>query len=325
MHMVKVKICALGSASQDVFISGKGIEAKFDAKNNEYVEELKLGAKLNVDKIEFATGGGATNAATTFARQGLESSFIGRLGRDVSAQNVIAELDQENIDSSDVIYDSKDKTQYSTVLLAENGERTILIYRGASDDHKLSEYQEIDFRKFDWLYVSSFGGAVEVLDFIFSEAHAKGVKIFFNPGALELKQAEKLKGLLEDVNVLLVNKEEAQTIVNGQTLEELVRKLKNYVDVAIITDGPNGLIGTDGRTVVRAGMYEDVKVVDRTGAGDAFGSGFLSQWASGRSLKDSILFGSANSTSVVTKIGAKSGILQRSVRLHEMPMDEKSF
>jgi sugar/nucleoside kinase (ribokinase family) len=233
--MVKVKICALGSASQDVFISGKGIEAKFDAKNNEYVEELKLGAKLNVDKIEFATGGGATNAATTFARQGLESSFIGRLGRDVSAQNVIAELDQENIDSSDVIYDSKDKTQYSTVLLAENGERTILIYRGASDDHKLSEYQEIDFRKFDWLYVSSFGGAVEVLDFIFSEAHAKGVKIFFNPGALELKQAEKLKGLLEDVNVLLVNKEEAQTIVNGQTLEELVRKLKNYVEWLLFT------------------------------------------------------------------------------------------
>jgi sugar/nucleoside kinase (ribokinase family) len=66
-------------------------------------------------------------------------------------------------------------------------------------------------------------------------------------------------------------------------------------------------------------------VVDRTGAGDAFGSGFLSQWAQGKSLKDSIVFGSANSTSVVTKIGAKAGILTKGVKLHEMPLTEKAF
>jgi sugar/nucleoside kinase (ribokinase family) len=72
-------------------------------------------------------------------------------------------------------------------------------------------------------------------------------------------------------------------------------------------------------------MYEDVKVVDRTGAGDAFGSGFLSQWAMGKSLKESIIFASANSTSVVEKIGAKAGILSINTRLHEMPLHEKPF
>jgi sugar/nucleoside kinase (ribokinase family) len=72
-------------------------------------------------------------------------------------------------------------------------------------------------------------------------------------------------------------------------------------------------------------MYEDVKVVDRLGAGDAFSSGFLSQWAVGKSLKESVLFASANSTSVVTKIGAKTGILHHGAKLHEMPLHEKSF
>jgi sugar/nucleoside kinase (ribokinase family) len=72
-------------------------------------------------------------------------------------------------------------------------------------------------------------------------------------------------------------------------------------------------------------MYDDVPVVDRTGAGDAFGSGFLSQWAQGKSLKDAVIFASANSTSVVSQVGAKAGILQFGVQLHDMPVQEKAF
>ena len=72
-------------------------------------------------------------------------------------------------------------------------------------------------------------------------------------------------------------------------------------------------------------MYEDVPVVDRTGGGDAFGSGFLSRYARGASLKESLVFASANSTSVVTKIGAKEGILHKGVVLHEMPIEEKDY
>ncbi|HET8884329.1 MAG TPA: PfkB family carbohydrate kinase, partial [Candidatus Saccharimonadales bacterium] len=152
-----------------------------------------------------------------------------------------------------------------------------------------------------------------------------GTKIMFNPGKGELLQSSKLKALLEDVDVLLVNRQEMQTIVEGSELEELVRHAMHYVPTAIISDGPNGVMASDGKTIIRAGMYEDVPVIDRTGAGDAFGSGFLSQWAQGKSLKQSIIFASANSTSVVTKIGAKIGILETNAKLHEMPLSEKPF
>ena len=72
-------------------------------------------------------------------------------------------------------------------------------------------------------------------------------------------------------------------------------------------------------------MYEDIPSVDRTGAGDAFGSGFLSQWAQGADLAPSLLFASANSTSVIQFIGAKKGLLRRDEipQLHSMPMYEK--
>lgn len=323
MHMVR--ICALGGASQDVFISGKGIRAQLDPKTNEYVEEFKLGAKLNVEEIIFATGGGATNAAVTFARQGLAASFIGKLGHDIAAQAVLSELDEENVHTGDVVYDAKLGTQYSTVLLADTGERTILIYRGAAHAHESKDYKPIDFSRYDWLYVSSFAGAMEALDTVMHKAKQAGVKVAFNPGDGELKDLKLLRPLLDDVDVLIVNKEEAGLIVGGEALEELVRHLLHYVPVAIVSDGPNGVMASDGKTIVRAGMYEDVKVLDRTGAGDAFGSGFLSQWSQGVSLQDSIIFASANSTSVVTKIGAKKGILHKGTKLHAMPIHEKPF
>lgn len=323
-----VKICAIGAASQDVFLSGRGIRAELDPRTNEYMEEFtedfKLGAKISVDNVQFSTGGGATNAAVTFARQGIDSSFVGKIGNDVAANGVIQSLDAEHVDTSGVITSEKG-TQYSTVLLADNGERTILIYRGAANTHTPEDYRSLDLEGNDWIYVSSFAGAVEALDVIFEIAQKAHVKIAFNPGEAELEKPELLKGLLDSVDVLIVNKEEARKIVEGESSEELARHMLSYVDVAVVSDGPNGVVATDGKSVVQAGMYEDVPVLDRTGAGDAFGSGFLSYFAQGRSLKDSVIFASANSTSVVQKIGAKEGILNKDVTLHAMPLQEKEF
>ena len=318
-------IVSIGAAVQDVFLSHSDeFKPVTDKTLHEQVMQLEMGAKADVNNIEFATGGGATNAAVTFSRQGLHASFMGTIGNDPAGQAVLDDLDKEGVDTRLVSYSKSLNTGYSVLLLAPNGERTILTYRGASThyDKKYFDLSEVDA---EWLYVSSMAGSMDVLADIFDQAKAKDMKIFFNPGKGELKQSAKLKGLLDDVDVLSVNRDEAALIVEGSDSEELARHLLHYVSVAIVSDGPDGVVATDGKTVVKAGMYEDVKVIDRTGAGDAFGSGFLSQWAQHRALRESVVFASANSTSVVTKIGAKTGILHGGTKLHEMPLHEKSF
>lgn len=318
-------ILSIGAAVQDVFLSHSDeFKPVSDKVAHEMFMKLELGAKVDVNKIDFSTGGGATNASVTFARQGLGAIFMGIIGRDVAGEAVMNELDREHVDSSYVGYSKKYNTGYSVLLLAPNGERTILTYRGASTHYDISQF-DINDVEADWLYASSMAGSFEALDDIFRTAKKKGMKIFFNPGKNELKQPEKLKGLLDDVDVLSVNREEMQLIVEGEELEELVRHGLHYVPTIIVSDGPNGVVASDGKTMVRAGMYEDVKVIDRTGAGDAFGSGFLSQWAQGKSLKDSIVFASANSTSVVAKVGAKAGILHAGAKLHDMPLNEEKI
>lgn len=320
-----VKILAIGAAVQDVFLShSPELKPVSDKTADELFLKIELGSKNDVNNINFSTGGGATNAAVTFARQGLESEFMGTIANDPAGRAVLEDLDKEGIDTSHITYSNKHHTGFSVVLLASNGERSFLTYRGASTHYEIRHF-DLSRSSADWIYVSSMAGNMEIIDKIFSQAKELGKKVFFNPGNNELNQIDKLKGLLEDVDVLSLNREEAKKIVNGETLEELVRKLLHYVSTAIVSDGPDGVMASDGKTIVRAGMYEDVKVVDRTGAGDAFGSGFLSKWAIGKSLKDSIVFASANSTSVVTKVGAKAGILHKGVELHSMPLNEKHF
>lgn len=318
------KIIAVGAAVQDVFLSHSSEFKPVSDNPQESFMKLELGAKADVNNITFSTGGGASNAAITFARQGQHALFMGTVGHDPAGRAVLDVLDHEGVDTTHISFSHHYNTGYSVLLLAPTGERTILTYRGAS-----THYNQKDFNlknvQAEWMYVSTLSGNFEILHSLFTQAKEKGIKIMFNPGNKELEHPSKLKSLLDDVEILCLNKNEAEQIVEGQSLEELLRHLHHYVPVAIVSDGPNGVMAGDGKTIVRAGMYRDVKVVDRTGAGDAFGSGFLSQWAEGKSLVDSIIFASANSTSVVCHIGAKTGILPKGTMLHHMPLHEKPY
>ncbi len=322
--MSNLTVVSVGAAIQDVFLSNSDEFKPVCLNHEECFMQLELGAKEDVNNITFGTGGGATNAAVTFARSGMHSIFMGMIGRDPAGQAVLDDLDKDNVDSSHVKYSDIYNTGYSVLLLAPNGERTILTYRGASTHYEPGDF-DLSGINADWLYVSNLAGNMETLDFLFHQAREKGMKIFFNPGKKELAQKQALKSLLEDVEVLLVNKQEAQMIVDGETVEELVHHLLNYVPVVVVTDGSNGVVASDGKKEVHAGIYADVDVRDRTGAGDAFGSGFLSQWMQGSSLEYAITYASANSTSVVTKVGAKEGILYKGAEVHDMPLEVKEL
>ena len=313
------RIVSIGAALQDVYLIDHD---DFGTNSRGFFNQIELGTKVDIDKIKFGTGGGATNAATTFARYGHESIFMGCISNDPAGQAIINSLDDEGIDSSYVTYLNRLQTGYSVVLLAPNGERTILTCRGASAHFDALNPDDLDTVYPDWVYATTFRGDMDALDQFFTKAKSLGAKIMFNPGNLELQHTRKLLGLLSDVDVLLVNKCEAQKIVEGKILTELLAKVKNYLPNVIITDGNQGAIATDGKEVYRAGLYEDVKIKDSTGAGDAFGSGFLAAYADGKSFKDSLVFASANSTSVVQHVGSKDGILSKNAKLHNMPIEE---
>ena len=316
------RVVAVGAAVQDVFLSG-GV---FTPQNEDgqLVEEFKLGEKYDVEDVVFATGGGAANAAVTFARQGLHAQFLGRVSNDPAGRIVLEDLHKEGVDTSLVIHDDNSRTGYSTLLLASSGERTILTFRGSSSEFEPKDF-DLTHVDADWLYVSSLAGRLDALERIIERARAKQIKIAINPGKDELAQVDRLKELLKQIDILALNKEEIQKLVEGDSDEALVRHCSDMVPIVVMTDGPRGVTATDRTKVVVGGMYEDVPVIDRTGAGDAFASGLVAKLAQGTALAEALVFASANSTSVVGQVGAKAGILSRDAVLHDMPLEIRPF
>ncbi|NCO10580.1 carbohydrate kinase family protein [Candidatus Saccharibacteria bacterium] len=314
-------IVTIGKSTQDVFLKSTKAFEQHEHKGVVY-EQLPVGKKLDLDEVTFATGGNVTNAAVTFARQGLHSTYTWCLGVDPASEGILRDLDKEGVDTQHVYRGDEYRASYSVILMLQGGERTILNYKGSMPNIDSPHLDLSAIDNSDWVYLSSLGD-IDLLEKIVSRAAKQGAKVMLNPAGAELAHPDRLRTILEDVEVLIVNKEEAQQIVEGNSLEELARHGRHYVPVAIVSDGPNGAVAIDKDKIVTAGMYEDVPVIDRTGGGDAFGSGFLSYYSQGKSLKESMLFASANSTSVVQYVGAKEGILHKGVDLHDMPIEEK--
>ena len=302
----------IGSSSQDVYLYNVDGLAPVCASPDDCFYNIHLGDKIYVNKVDFMTGGGASNASVTFSRGGQKSYFMGLIGCDPAASACLASFAEENVDTKYISYTKRYSTDYSTLLLAPSGERTILTYRGcgAHLKPKYFDLSKVDDH-IDWIYMTSLVGHFDIYTPLVEEAHRRGIKIAFNPGGAELSQPDKLKELLPYIEILSMNKEEAQKIVPGETIEDLLRQLHKYCPVVIITDGVNGAIATDQQQTIWAGLYHaNEKPVDRTGAGDSFCSGFTLKYALGKGLREAIYFASANSASVVTKIGSKPGIMR---------------
>ena len=303
------RVVCLGSVLQDIYMI-----------DHNDLGEIKTGEKLTIDKNSFEVGGGAVNAATNFARHGHETIVISNFGRDSAANAILNFLQNENVDTSYLNFTRK-KTGTSVILLdSETGKRTILTCRGASESFVKLEASDLDLSNPDWLYVTSLNGDMNTALKFFEKAKEKGTKIMWNPGMEEIAEKKKLLGLLQDVDVLILNEKEAKTLIGGEILEELLVKLARYVKTVIITAGARGSIATNGKETYRLAEYEMKTPKDTTGAGDAFGAGFLSATLDGKKFKDALIFAAANATSVISYIGAQAGTLYGDEDLHPMPI-----
>lgn len=319
------RIVSLGSALQDIYLIDHDDLSPTSVGDSAFYGKLLVGDKIDIDKISYESGGGGLNSAIAFSRFGHEAVLLANVSRDPAGMAIIRALDREDIDSSYLRFLERKSTGTSIVLLNSNkGERTILTHRGASEQFGNIPEQDLDLIRPDWLYVTTLRGDFDTLTRFFTHAKELGIKIMFNPGIKELENPELTTSLLRHVDILNVNKTEAAKLVPGTTLTELLYHLNNIVEITIITDGAMGGIAGDGDNMYRFGIYEDKKVKDTTGAGDAFGSGFLASLAAKHSFRQSLVFASANSTSVVSKLGANRGILSAKefLSLHPMPIQK---
>ena len=230
------RLVSLGSALQDIYLIDHDDLAPTNIGEEAIFGNILVGSKVDIDQLSYEVGGGGLNSAITFARHGHETIFIGNVAHDSAGAAIMKVLDCEGIDNSYVNFVTRKSTGTSIVLLdSKNGERTILTHRGASNKFDNFDENDLDLIKPDWLYVTTLRGDMDTLLRFFEKAKTIGTKIMFNPGTKELDEPKKLIGLLEDVDILLVNKYEASRIVPGVLLTELLYHLNNYCMVIYVS------------------------------------------------------------------------------------------
>jgi sugar/nucleoside kinase (ribokinase family) len=269
------------------------------------------GEKIQIDKRISTTGGGATNAAVAFERLGLDAAVVACVGTGHWGRLVKHTLRDEGV-SLPYLQETKDQpTSSSIALVGEDGGRTVLVHRAASNYLK---WNDVPWEKLDakWFYVSSLGGNMTLLAKIFRFAKEKGIKIALNPGSMEIKRASELKTYFKQVEILILNKYEAlkffQKPMHEQELDKT--KLCNIgAQATLITDGKNGcrLYHCMGEVLFQPAIK--AKAIDETGAGDSFGATFIAGLMNDASYEDSLSLAALNSSSVVREIGPKKGLL----------------
>jgi len=311
-------VITIGSATRDGFFEGVdflSVEGKCFITNKGIC--LPLGAKIRVPKVHFLTGGSATNTAVSFARQGLRTAVICRIGNDISGKTIIEEQKEENINTQFIQKDSFVPTAYSVIFLTSSGERTILSYKGCAENLTI---QEIPWKKIEtrWLCIGSLGKEKNILKEIIQFAVSKNIKLAINPGSQELNWLKKHPKWLDKFEIFISNQEEAAYFTDIPYTKEkkIFKKLDNFVKgIVVMTKGKNGVSVSNGKILWKAGVFKK-KVIDTTGAGDAFASAFIAtfikrQKIDEKLIKEAIRAGCANACSVIEHIGTKPGILYK--------------
>ena len=311
---MKYDIITFGSATLDIFLDTEDFSIK---PIKEFITRkgicFPFASKVDVKNLCFCSGGGGTNTAATFAAQGLKTSFCGKLGNDFAGQEVLKDLKEFNVDTKFVLQTKKAPTNLS-VIFSQNQDRTCFVWRGASG---LLKEQEIPWSKLKakWFYLATLSGDMAhlfkpLIDF----AHKNKIKTFINPGNSQIVLgAKKLRPILEKIDVLLLNQEEASLLtgISYEKEKQVFKKLDDLVPgIAIMSKGAKGAVVSDGKFLWQASAPK-IKIVEKTGAGDAFGSGFLADYIKNQDITQALQFGIANATGCVQKIGAKHGILKK--------------
>jgi sugar/nucleoside kinase (ribokinase family) len=324
----KYDLVAIGDVVMDSFITLKEARVEWDKAHEHPRLSMAFADKIPYESLTVAPAvGNASNVAVGAARMGLNTAMLASIGGDHYGTEIIDVYHKEGISTEYVKVNHRVPTNYHFVLNYQ-AERTILIKHQKYTYH---DPRSLDGRT-DWIYFSSI--AEHTLPFHkkvgeYLKTHPD-VRMGFNPGTFQLRfGAKALASIYRHTYVLFVNREEAAFILG--TKNEDIRFLFNGLHklgpkIVVITDGPAGAYASDGVNRYFMPTYPDPKPpISRTGAGDAFSTGFLCALIYGLPVQDALRWAPIESMNVVQHFGAQTGLLKKSALIALLKKAPKNY
>lgn len=317
--MLQFDTFCIGSAKIDIFLSIRN-ESSYVHLNKDANELCVVyGQKIPVDRCSLQIGGNACNVAVGLSKLQIKTAVMAEIGTDEFAQKIINTLSSENVDTSKILQREGQQSSFSTIL-SFKGERTIF------SEH-VKRNHDFNFENIGakWAYLTSLGDK-------WAEAYRKTIDfvkntkcgLAFNPGRLQIDSGENnIQNVLSLTNILFVNKEEAMKISNfkflisnengeNKNMKSLLESLQKLgPKIVVITDGENGSFAVNEKREFFTQPAIPTRIVEKTGAGDAYASGFLAAVLYNLPMQTAMKWGALNASGTMSAIGAQNGLLSR--------------
>lgn len=257
-----------------------------------------------------SSGGSAANTAAGIAFLGGSAGFIGKVGEDVLGRIFRHDIEAVGVDLH-VAIDPQLQTACSYILVTPDKKRTMNTYLGASIELQPDDMNTAAIAAADIVYIEGYlydaPSGPACWDKIVKTAKAAETKIAISLSdewCVDRHRGAMIDFITNHTDIVMCNLDEAKLLFQTDK-DNAITALRQIVSEAAITDGPNGSLAFMGEDMAEIDADHDVKVLDTTGAGDLYASGYLYARHQGAGLQDAIGLASITASEVISHIGAR--------------------
>jgi fructokinase len=310
------KILGIGNAIVDVFVK---VDDSFLQKNKLIKGSMKLIEKsefenlkntIKIEKIE--AGGSVANTMAGIAYLKGDPSFIGKINSDEFGKIYKKSLEKINVNFR---YSEKNEslpTGASIIFITPDSERTMCTYLGISSQLSKNDIKESDIKDYEIIFLEGYlwdkGISEEMFKYIISLAKKNNIKIAMGLSdifCVTRHRKDFFNLLINDLNILIGNENEINELMQKNNLLDSINEIIKINKLVIITRSTNGSLAVSNSEITNCEIVKVEKVLDLTGAGDLFASGFFKEYLNKSNIKQCLQTGSELAAKIIQKIGAR--------------------
>lgn len=298
-------LASIGDITIDLFFRDETLTRQADRFS------LAVGGKYAVSYFHESLGGGGANVAAGAAHFGLKTAVMGKIGENAFKQMIVQKLIKKTV-ACEFLTIEKDYVNLSAILLTTDGERTIIHY---CPPHKGLPSSEGMFDKAFNTRAVYMGNlpytSPAARKKLLAGFKKRGALVCLNFGVSDCRNRNPhLEDLISQCDVLILNTHEYAELVKKkkETLDfsqNCADRINLEAKILILTDGPGGSYLYHQNKVHFQPAIAPAKIVDTTGAGDAYVSGFLADYLTNKDLPKAMRQGASYAAQIIGRVGAQ--------------------
>ena len=308
-----MRILGIGNAIVDVICK---VDENFINQNNltkgnmklifDLNEFKKLLSNLKIEKT--ISGGSVANSIVGLSQQNNKVGFIGKISDDVLGEKYEIGLKKENVD---YIY-SKKKEELPTgtclILITPDSERTMCTFLGTAGKIDESDISVDAVKKSEMIFLEGYlwdeGDPRKAFDKAISYANKVAMSLS-DKFCVDRHKPHFLDLVKNKLDITFANEEEIMSLLDTKDFKEVIKFAKEIKKLIVITRGEKGAISIKGDDINEIGIKKNLNIVDLTGAGDLFASGYLHGYLNNFSQTNCLEKGTEMSSKIIQQIGAR--------------------